>query len=209
MLVITQEQFDSLLSWLSNDRELAGTKYETIRGGLVRVFVSKGFNDAEDLADETINRVINRLPDIRATYVGEPTRYFHGVARNIIRERSRPRELTIEVSAVWVEPRPLSEEQECLEKCLQVLPEPKRDLILDYYLYEGHDKIAHHKQMAEERGISEGALRVRVHHVRVRLENCVRECAGGNRVTKLSPKAILGKGSIGGGTPSIKTETIN
>jgi len=51
MSAITKEQFDSLLSWLSDDRELAGTKYETIRTGLVRVFVSKGFNDAEDLAD--------------------------------------------------------------------------------------------------------------------------------------------------------------
>ena len=201
MVIITKEQFDSLLSWLSNDRELAGTKYETIRGGLVRVFISKGFNDAEDLADETINRVIIRLPDIRQNYDGEPTRYFHGVARNIIRENlpGRRKEITAEVSAVWIDPRPTSEERECLEKCLQMLPEQKRDLILDYYLYEGHDKIEHHKQMAAELGITEGALRVRVHHIRARLETCVRQCAGGNRVTKLDPKAIVGKGSIGGG----------
>jgi RNA polymerase sigma factor (sigma-70 family) len=209
MLVITQEQFDSLLSWLDNDREVAATKYETIRKGLVRVFVSKGFNDAEDLADETINRVINRLPDIRENYEGEPTRYFHGVARNIIRERLRTREVAVDVSPVWVDPRPSSAEHDCLEKCLQALPAEKRELILDYYLYEGHDKIEHHKQMAAELGITEGALRVRVHHIRVRVENCMRQCLGGNRVTKLKPRPIVGKGSVGGGQPSIKTETIN
>ena len=184
-------------------------KYETIRGGLVRVFVSKGFDDAEDLADETINRVIIRLPDIRENYEGEQTRYFHGVARNVIRERLRIREVTVEVSPVWVEPQPTSAEHECLKKCLQVLPADKRELILDYYLYEGHDKIEHHKQMAAELGITEGALRVRVHHIKVRLDDCMRQCLGGNRVTKLKPRPIVGKGSVGGGQPSIKTETIS
>jgi RNA polymerase sigma factor (sigma-70 family) len=209
MLAITKEQFDSLLSWLSDDRELAGTKYETIRGGLVRVFVTRGFNDAEDLADETINRVIVRLGDIRDSYDGEPARYFHGVARNVLREQIRRKEFATEVPVIWIDPQPTSEERECLEKCLQTLPEPKRDLILDYYLYEGQAKIEQHKRMAAELAITEGALRVRVHHIKVRVEGCVRECAGRDRVTKLTPKAIVGKGSIGGAKPSINTETIN
>lgn len=207
---ITQEQFDSLLSWLSNDREFAGRKYETIRAGLVRIFVSKGFNDAEDLADATIDRVITRLPDIRDTYEGEPTRYFHGVARNVIRETGRRKELTVEVPAVWVDPRPTTQEHECLEQCLQSLPRQKRDLILDYLLYEGHQKVEHHKQMAAELGITEGALRGRVHQVRIRVEDCVRQCTGGTGVTKVHSKTIVGRSTIGGGgESSIKTETIN
>ena len=112
---ITPEQFDSLLSWLGNgDRDLGATKYETIRAGLIRVFVTKGFNDAEDLTDETINRVMARLPDIRENYDGDPIRYFHGVARNIIRETNRRKEISAEVSAVWVDPEPTSEDLECL-----------------------------------------------------------------------------------------------
>ena len=190
---------------------MAGKKYETIRGGLVRVFVSRGFNDAEDLADEVIERVAGRLKDIRDTYEGDPTRYFHGFARNVIRENlpSRRKEIATEVPATWVDPEPTSTERECLEKCLQTLPAEKRELILDYYLYEGHEKIEHHKQMAAELGISEGALRVRVHHIRVRLEGCVLECAGRKRVTKLSTKAMVSKGGFGGAKQSIKTETIN
>jgi DNA-directed RNA polymerase specialized sigma24 family protein len=211
MLGITQEQFDSLLIWLGEgDRELGAGKYETIQAGLVRVLISRGFSNAEDLADEAINRVITRLPDILETYDGEPTRYFHGVARNVIREQARRREISSEVPPVWVDPRPTNAELDCLEHCLKLLAEDKRELMLDYFLYEGHDKIEHHKAMAAELGISEGALRGRVHHIRVALVKCVRQCAGGGApVTKLHTKTMVSKGSNRGGEPSIKTETIS
>lgn len=174
-MVITQEQFDSLLSWLDPDRERAGKKYENIRTSLIRVFVSKGFNDAEDLADETINRVIIRLPDIQDNFEGDPARFFHGVARNIIREAYRRKEVAVEVTVVFVDEKPVTRvELECLDQCLGLLPSDKSDLILDYYLYEGHDKIEHHKRMATELGISEGALRGRAHHIRKGLEQSVK-----------------------------------
>lgn len=177
-MTITQEQFDSLLTWLSGDRDLAGRKYETIRSGLVRIFVSKGFSDAEDLADETINRVMVRLPDIRANYSGEPACYFHGVARNIIRESGRRREIAGGVidGHVLPESEP-SEEHDCLRHCLDRLPANKRDLILDYYLYQGHEKVEHHKQMAGQLHITEGALRSRAYQIRMNLENWMRQCA--------------------------------
>ena len=177
-MVITAEQFDALLAWLdTDDRDGAGVKYETIRKGLVRVFVSKGLNDAEDLADETINRVISRLADIQDNYCGEPARYFHGVARNVIRETIRRREIAMEVTPVidFVDPI-LTTEHECLGLCLDVLPPEKRDLILDYYLYAGHDKIEHHKKMAKAQKITVGALRGRAHNIRIGLDQCVRQC---------------------------------
>jgi DNA-directed RNA polymerase specialized sigma24 family protein len=181
-VTITQEQFDSLLAWLSSDRDLAGRRYETIRSGLVRIFVSKGFNDAEDLADETINRVMIRLPDIRATFTGEPACYFHGVARNIIRESNRRKEISGVVIEGRVEPE-RREEHDCLGHCLARLPLSKRDLILDYYLYEGRRKVEHHKLMAGQLHISEGAVRSRAYQIRVILENCMRQCSVG-RPTK-------------------------
>jgi RNA polymerase sigma factor (sigma-70 family) len=139
--------------------------------------VSKGFSDAEDLADETINRVMKRLPEIRDTYVGEPVRYFHGVARYIIREMVRRKEVAVEVvPAVSAEAEVHSDEYDCLLKCLRFLPSEKRDLILDYYIYDGRDKIEQHRRMAKELGITEGALRGRAHHVRGNLEKCIQQC---------------------------------
>lgn len=139
--------------------------------------MSKGFSDAEDLADETINRVIKKLPEIRDTYVGEPVRYFHGVARFVIREMVRRKEIAVEVvPVVWAEIEVHSDEYDCLLKCLRFLPADKREMILDYYIYDGRDKITQHRRMASELGITEGALRGRAHHVRGNLEKCIQEC---------------------------------
>lgn len=175
--VIDAESFASLLAWLDPDPDRAGQKYEVIRAGLIRIFVSKGFNDAEDLADVTINRVMLKLPEIKDTYVGDPVRYFHGVARFVIRERQRRKEVASDVSPVLhTEIESHSEEYDCLLKCLRFLTKEKREMILDYYAYDGRDKIIQHRQMASERGISDGALRVRAHHLRVNLETCIHEC---------------------------------
>ena len=139
--------------------------------------MSKGFSDAEDLADEAINRVMKKLPEIRDTYVGEPVRYFHGVARFIVREMIRRKEVAVEVvPEAATETEVFSDEYDCLLKCLRFLPGDKRELILDYYIYDGRDKIAQHRRMASELGITEGALRGRAHHVRGTLEKCIQQC---------------------------------
>lgn len=174
---ITKEPFDALLEWLDPDREKAGSRYEIIRAGLIRIFVSKGLSDAEHYTDETIDRVIKRLPELQGNYVGDPVRYFHGVARNVLLEYGRRKEISTDVL-----PQRLTQENvrtdthECLSKCLKLLPRDKQEFILDYHLYQGHAKIQHHRQMAHELRISEGALRTRAHHLRVNLEKCVVRC---------------------------------
>lgn len=179
---ITKDSFDALLEWLDPDRDNAARQYELIRGGLVRMFVSNGLTDAEHYADETVDRVIKRLPEIRAEYVNEPVRYFHGVARNVLREAHRRKEVATDVlpqSKSW---RAFDNDlAECLRKCLQTLPADKHDLIYDYHVYDGHEKIDSHREMATELAISVGALRTRAHHVRVTLERCVQQCMSANR----------------------------
>lgn len=176
--------FDDLLDWLDLEREVAAQKYEVIRAGLIRIFVSVGFSDAEDLADLTIDRVVKKLPEIMATYEGAKVRYFHGVARNIIHERRRRREVPMDhIPELLSQPATTSDKYDCLLKCLKFVTPEKRDLILDYYLYKGHEKATHHHRMAEEQGITQGALRTRAHHIRAALEKCVLNCC----------KTLLGK----------------
>jgi DNA-directed RNA polymerase specialized sigma24 family protein len=175
-LHVTQESFESLLSWLNPDRDTAGQKYESIRAGLIRIFVSKGLSDAEYWTDETFDRVAKKLPEIRDEYVGEPVRYVYGVARNIVMEARRPREIATDKfpEHATTEPR-TSDRHDFLLECLDLLSPDKRDLILDYHLHQGRAKIEHHRRMANELSISEGALRTRAHHIRVGLEKCVRQ----------------------------------
>ncbi|MGB7923470.1 MAG: hypothetical protein WCF57_09515 [Pyrinomonadaceae bacterium] len=176
-MAITRESFVALLAWLDPDLETAGRKYEIIRSGLIRIFISQGLSDAEDLTDLTINRVVTRLPDIKDDYVGEPARYFHGVARNIVLEARRRKEIvTDKVPERLTQMPDTTDRHECLLKCLELLTGEKRELILDYYLYEGRNKIDHHRRMAEELSITEGALRTRAHHIRCTLEKCVLQC---------------------------------
>src|SRR5918911_1288958 len=86
---LTRDAFDQLLSWLHPDREQAGKKYEEVRYKLIKIFGCRGCLTPEDLADETINRVARRLGDIAATYVGDPARYFCGVAQKVHMEYLR------------------------------------------------------------------------------------------------------------------------
>jgi RNA polymerase sigma factor (sigma-70 family) len=180
---------EDLFDWLGPD---PGQQYEVIRTGLIRIFISKGFDDAEDLADLTIDRVVKKLPEIRDGYEGEKARYFYGVARNIIYEAWRRTEMATDNLPERLSRVPVrSDAYECLLKCLELLLREKRELILDYYLYEGKDKVGHHRQMAEELGITPGALRTRAHHIRRELEECVRQCVRNlTGKQKVAPKAL-------------------
>jgi DNA-directed RNA polymerase specialized sigma24 family protein len=82
----TQEAFDKLLEWLDPDRERAAEKYQKIHTRLIGIFSNHGCADPEKLADETIDRVIAKMDSLSVNYEGEPTRYFYGVARNILKE---------------------------------------------------------------------------------------------------------------------------
>lgn len=172
------ELFEALLEWLDTNREKAGQRYEVIRAGLIRIFVANGLSDAEHYADVTIDRVTRRLPEIRATYVGDPAKYFHGVARNVLLEARRQKEIATDVLPSPLKPPERSETSECLTKCLQLLAPDKRAFILDYHLFKGHEKVEHHREMAGELSITKGAMRTRAHHLRVSLEKCVLECIG-------------------------------
>lgn len=172
---ITREQLEDLLAWLDPNRETAGRKYETIHTGLTRMFISRGFSDAEDLADQTIKRVITLLPKVKDTGYEERAPFFYKVAGYITMEARRRREITVDVSPVVLIAEDTSDIYEYLLKCLKLLSEEKRELILDYHLYQGHDKIKQHERMAREHGISVEALRSRAHHIRKTLKHCVRQ----------------------------------
>ena len=174
---ITSELFEGLLDWLGPTRDEAARKYEVIRDRLIKILLKKGCSDPEDLADETVNRVTLKLPEIKESYVGNPLWYFVSVARRVWLESLRPREIPYEsVPEVVVAPQHPDLARECLQQCLSALPQKQRELVLDYHLSKKKAKIDLHKTMAEEMGLSPNALRLRTHRIRLSLEKCVLEC---------------------------------
>jgi len=175
---LSQDDFDALLDWLDSEREQAGMKYEQIRSSLIKIFTGRGCIDAEELADETINRVTRRIREIQSDFTGDPARYFYGVAKLVYLEylRRKPPQTP--------PPPPDSARAEleyrCLEGCIQRLSEEDRDLLLREYGAKGRTQADRRKALAEELGISLNALRIRVYRIRVTLKECIEKCIQGS-----------------------------
>jgi DNA-directed RNA polymerase specialized sigma24 family protein len=177
---LTQEAFDGLLAWLSPDREEAGRKYEEIRRTLVKIFTSRGCQTAEELADETINRVIDKLPEVAANYVGNKALYFYGIAKKVLLESLKNKS---------THPPPPAPEtgadndqenrHQCLERCLNRLDDTDRTLVIDYYSGDKRAKIEHRKALAVHFGLSDNALKIKMCRLRAKLYECVRDCLKG------------------------------
>lgn len=173
--VLTQESFDALLAWLDPQRERAGRKYEEIRLRLIKIFTCRGCGEAEDLADETINRVSKKLGEIESSYSGDPSRYFYGVANKVHLEYLRRRP-TQPPTPRLENTEDIEREYECLERCIQKLTPDNRQLVLQYYQDEKRAKINHRRQLADRLGIALNALRIRAHRIRASLQECVQIC---------------------------------
>lgn len=170
----TQEGFDRLLSWLDEDRDQAGKKYEIIRQRLIKIFTCRGCGEAEDLADETIIRVTAKISEVAPHYEGDPILYFFGVARKVHREYLRTQNKRVTPVVVNV----TNDEHlyECLDQCMDRVPEKTRQLVLRYYENEKQAKIDDRKTLADELGIGVNALRIRAHRIRLLLRECVKNC---------------------------------
>jgi len=179
--VITQEAFDGLLAWLDPDRDRAANKYETVRTRLIKIFSCRGCGEADDLADETINRVTAKLSEIAGSYLGDPALYFYGVANKVYLEYLRRRPV-VEAPPLRESSDEIEAEYECLERCMDQLPPESRRLVLQYYQEEKRAKIDRRRKLAEELSIAVNALRIRAHRIRQQLQQCVQVCLEQNPV---------------------------
>jgi len=178
------EQFDDLLAWLNQDRELASSAYLNLRNSLLRIFAWNRCADPEGLTDETFDRVARQVPTLRETFKGNPRLYFYGVANNLIKEYRKKVNSHVPMEGFDVAGDPPQEDQEetserrreCLSRCLGKLSKEKRELILTYYAKEKQAKIIHRAEMARQLGVSIEALRVRMLRIRGNLEECIEQC---------------------------------
>ena len=80
---INQQDFDKILNRLDSDRELAGRKYESIRQRLIKIFDLRGCLVSEYLADETIDRITQKIDSITNVFDGKPNLYFYAVGKKL------------------------------------------------------------------------------------------------------------------------------
>jgi DNA-directed RNA polymerase specialized sigma24 family protein len=175
---ITQKDFDRLLTWLDKDKEVAARKYQLIHRRLVQIFLARNAFPADELADQTIDRAIQKIDYLIEEYEGQPEPYIYSISNKIFFEYLRkPRVEPLTGDLVQKEAESDAEVYfDCLNDCLQSLTPEQRELFVKYFQYEKQAKIEHHKKLAQMLGLDIKALRTRVYRLRVSMENCVREC---------------------------------
>lgn len=175
-----REALEQLLRLLDPDPGRAAEEYLRIRQRLTRLFEWRGARFPEDLVDETMTRVARRLDEGVEIHSDDPYRYFCGVAhlvfKEVLRERRRDRKLRDPANwpeATLPEEDPEDPRMDVLQECLDALPDDQRSLVLDYHQGEGRERIDNRRAIANRLGVPLNALRIRVHRIRVKLEECV------------------------------------
>jgi DNA-directed RNA polymerase specialized sigma24 family protein len=172
---VTREGFVNFLAWLSPDGD-AGEAYERLRFRLSTFFSQRRCRFPDELADETINRVMLKSSEEK---IENKLAYCYGVARNVYRESLRKERDHLNVDEVVVAAKPPEEQsfsRECLDKCLAELSPESRNLILDYFSEVKLAKIELHRRISEKLEMSQTALRMRVMRIKQKLKICVQEC---------------------------------
>jgi DNA-directed RNA polymerase specialized sigma24 family protein len=176
------EHLPQLLAKLDPDAERAGLIYEQLRRRLILFFRLKRPHEAEDLADEVLDRVARRLSE--GVEMERVEFYSLGVARFVLRERgtATQREERLHLDVAYLQQTQLPDPNEelqaeanvaALRRCLRRLSQVERSMMLTYYGADGAQRIQIRQGMAEKFGISLNALHNRALRLRKQLERCV------------------------------------
>jgi RNA polymerase sigma factor (sigma-70 family) len=179
MKVDWTESFYLFLTWINPDPDQAAREYEKLRQKLIAIFNNRGCHMSEDLADETFNRVMRRLPEMIDSYEGPPIRYIYITAQNVYNDYfakawpsipedypDQPQENNLEDEVVY----------QCLDHCLDKLSPANRELVLSYYHGGKQAKINHRKEIAANLKIEINAVRIRLYRARNTLRQCIEDC---------------------------------
>ena len=180
--VPTREAWDKFLLLLDVDIEVAAEKYEAIRRRLILYFECRKRLEAENLADETITRVIKKNDE--GVHIDDVMRYCYGVARIVLLEdfvKTRRHDLVqkelLRHSKPFL-PRDDADDGHILmltfDECMESLSQENRHFILSYYDDAGRAKIDKRKSLTEKLGVSRNAVTLRAYQIRKKLEKCIK-----------------------------------
>jgi DNA-directed RNA polymerase specialized sigma24 family protein len=161
-----------LLAIFDTNPARAADKYIELYQSLVRYFEWNRKSDAEDLAQESLKRGFSRLQQGQKITTREPAGYFFGIARNLLREEWRTRKHDqFDGEELPSAPAPFhnldaAEQQVLLHECIRNLSHEELDMLLAYVEGDG-------ETLARKTGLQPGALRLRIHRIRKRLEKLI------------------------------------
>jgi len=190
----TQGSFQDFLHWLDQGVDSGGEKYLEMHRRLAAYFDRKNCLTADELADETLARVAQKLQEKGEITELSPAHYCYVTAKFVFLEyirhakhgRAGLDEFSVSrqpgsdsvVAAPSVRDGGDDQEQllSCLDRCLNKLSTADSELILEYYQGEKHEKIQRRRELGIRLGLSANALSIRACRIRTRVEQCVKQC---------------------------------
>lgn len=179
---MSPEDFAQFLERLSSDGEDGGRLYARLHKKLVGFFHMKGVSEAEEAADETIDRAVVKI--CAGAPVPDVNKYCLGIARNVAKERRRREQRDKSVFLRFVDDlnNDSNEEVERIERilkpCFNQLAAEEQELLIAYcQISRGRMRADYRRQLAEKRETSVLALRMRVTRIRSVLSACVKKSA--------------------------------
>jgi DNA-directed RNA polymerase specialized sigma24 family protein len=169
----TPEEYQKLLLWIDNDCDEAARKLLLIQSRATKILISRGCLHAEELTDETRNRIAVRIDKIKESYP-DPQRCFIGFLDKVHSEYLRD-EAIRNTANLPPSPRPVEElerEDRCLEECLTALAPQEKNIVVRYFGGDGAER----KKLARELNLTANALRIQAHRLRKKTLKCLRGC---------------------------------
>ena len=149
---------------------------------------------ADELADETLNRVARTLEQGGVIATRPPARYCYIIAKFVLFEdlRRERRHVGLDETTMSADRRSfladLTEDDalreqrlDCLDRCLELLEPEQRKLIVESYRDTGRQKIERRRALADRLGISMNALAIRASRIRDTLLTYMEGCRNARR----------------------------
>ncbi|HLG59822.1 MAG TPA: hypothetical protein VI485_31065 [Vicinamibacterales bacterium] len=180
-----------MLEWLDDGVDSHGERYLEMRRRLVSYFDRRNRPDADELVDDTFNRIARTLEQSGAIATTPPARYCYVVARFVLLENLRRDRRLLpydEARDAGVGPRHIglvdpservaiqAQRLDCLDRCLEELRPDQRDLAIQYYRDARRQRIERRRDLATRLGITMNALAIRACRLRDALMTCVEAC---------------------------------
>lgn len=178
---MSANSLETLLMALAAEPDDAAKAYGIVHARLVRFFNLKNMADPATLADEVMDRLAASLATRGAGQIESPAAFALGIARHVLQEEWRGLAREKEAMREWTPVAQTEHDDEkeltmaALDHCLGRMPAAKREMLQSYYDWTGAEKIAHHRRMADEMGLTVNALRNRLLRTRTELLACLRQ----------------------------------
>jgi DNA-directed RNA polymerase specialized sigma24 family protein len=168
-----QTCFGKLFRLLEPDVQTIEARFRRCRLKLVKFFAWRHCDDPDNLADETIARLLKNVHAGQELSADNPYSYVYAIATNVFQEYLRTKKkgrVLLDLDAV-PEIAISVVVDDCKRHCLEQLSHAERELLAHYYL-EDDDR----NSIALEQSQSLNALRLRVHRIKHRLRCCWQDC---------------------------------